>query len=120
MPYKITNSMRGSSIVRAVEPGTYTIALNDLRSNTTTETVTAVNIKRVLWSTNGNISIVRNSVPILALHNAGEMKFDEMGHTVANNSTSSIVVTVTTGGSIVMELSKVATYNVDPFTGETL
>ena len=120
MPYEITNNIRSTSVVRAVDPGTYTITLNDLRGNPTTESVTSASIKRVLWSTNGSITITRNSVPILALHTAGEMKFDESGYTIANNNTQSIVLTVTTGGSIVMELSKTATYNVDPFTGQTL
>jgi hypothetical protein len=47
MPFEITNTLRGSSIVRAVDPGTYTITLNNLRANATTETVTAADIKHV-------------------------------------------------------------------------
>ena len=43
---EITNSLRGTSVVRVADPGTVTIALNDLRANPTTETVSAVNIKR--------------------------------------------------------------------------
>ena len=114
---EITNSLRGTSVVRVADPGTVTIALNDLRANPTTETVSAVNIKRVLWSTNGAIQIARNSQPILQLHNAGEMRFDESGYSIANNNTQSIVITVQSGGCLVMELSKTATYNVAPDTG---
>jgi hypothetical protein len=120
MPFEIINSLRGASIVRATGPGTYTIALNDLRKNPTTETVTDSSIRRMMWSTNGNISIVRNSVEIASVHNAGEMRFDEYSHSLSNNSTQSIVITIATGGTIVMELSKTATYNVDPSTGVTL
>ena len=120
MPYEITNSNRGPSIIRGVNPGTYTITLNDLRANTTIETVTNATIKRVMWSTNGSITIIRNGVPILALHNAGDMRFDDYGHSVANNSNQSIAVTITTGGSFVMEVSKSATYNVAPDTGQTI
>ena len=117
MPLEITNSNRGPSVIRVVDPGSYTITLNDLRANATTETVTGSSIKRVMWSTNGNITIVRNSVPILMLHNAGEMRFDDFGYAVANNNNQSIVVTITTGGTIVMDISKTATYNVAPDTG---
>ena len=120
MPLEITNSLRGASIIRATGPGAYTITLNDLRKNPTTETVTSADIRRMMWSTNGNISIVRNSVEIATVHNAGEMRFDEFGHSVANNNTQSIVITIVTGGTIVMEVSKDATYNVDPSTGVTL
>ena len=117
MPFEITNTLRGSSLFRAIDPGTYTITLNDLRANTTTETVTAADIRHVKWSTNGNIRIVRNSVPLLALHNGGSMDFDEYGHSVSNNNTQSIVVEIYTGGTIILELAKYATYNVDPYTG---
>ena len=86
MPFEITNTLRGSSIVRAVDAGTYTITLNDLRANTTTESVTAADIRHVKWSTNGNIRIVRNSIPLLALHSGGAMEFDDYGHSIANNA----------------------------------
>jgi hypothetical protein len=36
---------------------------------------------------------------------------------IANNNTQSIVVTIATGGSLIMELSKQATFSVDVNTG---
>jgi len=120
MPLEITNSLRNHSVARATGPGTYTIALNDLRKNTTTETVTTADIKRLVWSTNASITIVRNSVELVSLHTAGEMRFDDLGHSIANNNGSSIVITIVTGGTIVLELSKQASFNVDPVTGVSL
>lgn len=109
MAFEITNTNRSSSIIRVVDAGTTTISLANL-SSSANETVTAANIRKVSWSTNGSIQIVRNSVPILALHNAGVIQFDELNHSIANNNTQSIVITVTTGGSLVMEVTKEATY----------
>jgi soluble P-type ATPase len=43
------------------------------------------------------------------------MRFDDFSHAIANNNTQSIVITITTGGSLVMEVSKVANYNVDVY-----
>ena len=120
MPFEITNSLRGTSVIRGVDAGTYTIALNDLRANATIETVTAADIKRIMWSTNGSITIIRNGVPQVALHTGGVMDFADFAYSLANNNNQSIVVTITTGGSFVMEVSKVATYNVDPYTGVTI
>ena len=117
---EIINSVKGPSIIRVADVGTATIALTDLRATPNTETVSNASIKRVTWSTNGNIQITRNSIPILMLHNAGEMRFDDFGYSLANNSNQSIVITVITGGSLVMEVSKTATYNVDPYTGQTV
>jgi hypothetical protein len=115
MAYEVINTQRSTSLIRVVDVGAATIALADLSANAN-ETVNSANIKRVTWSTNGNISIVRNSVPILTLHNAGSMLLDDFNYSIANNNTQSIVVTITTGGSLVMEVSKAATYTT-PVTG---
>jgi hypothetical protein len=109
MAYEIINTQRSTSIIRVVDAGAVTIPLANL-SASANETVNSANIKRVTWSTNGNITIVRNSVPMLTLHNAGSMLLDDFNYSIANNSTQSIVVTITTGGSLVMEVSKDATY----------
>jgi len=120
MAFQIFNTLRGTSIITGCDAGTATVALTDLRANATTETVSAADIRRISWSTNGSIGITRNGFPLLALHNAGEMRFDEFGAAINSNSTSSLVITITTGGSFVMEVAKVATYNVDPYTGVTI
>jgi len=117
MALEITNSLRGPSVVRCVEPGTYTISLANLAKNSVIETVTSADIKRATWSTNGAISVVRNSNTLLSLQNSGEMRFDEFGHSIANNNGQSIVVTITAGCTLVMELSKQATFSVDVNTG---
>jgi len=113
MAFEITNTLRSASIIRVVDAGTTTVSLANL-STGANETITAANIRKVAWSTNGSIAIVRNSVPILALHNTGVIQFDDLNHSVANNNTQSIVITVTTGGSLVMEVTKEATYTTAP------
>ena len=121
MALEITNSLRGSSIIRCVDPGTYTVNLTDLRKNTTTEIVNSADIKRVTWSSNGNIQVSRAAnTPVLALHNAGEMRFDDFGHSISNTNTSNLVITIVTGGTIVLELSKNSSYNVDIYTGQVV
>jgi len=109
MPYEIINSIRTPSIIRMEGTGTTTVQLANLSYNAN-ETVNSANIKRINWSTNGNIAITRNNVPILTLHNAGELRCDEFGFSIANNNTSNVAITITTGGSIVMEMSKDCSY----------
>lgn len=113
MAYEVVNNLRSTSIIRAVDPGTYTITLGNLSSNTSLETVSAANIKRLVWSTNGSITIARGTTTMLALHNAGQMYFDELGYSVANTNTGNVVITISTGGSIAMEVSKIATYSTE-------
>ena len=117
--YEVNNTLKGTSTIRVVDPGTYTITLANLSSNTQLETVSAANIKRIFWSSNGYIYIGRDApaactpTPMLALHGSGEMRLDDLGYTLANTNTGNVVVTVVTGGSCVIELSKTATYSTD-------
>jgi hypothetical protein len=117
MGIEYNNTLRGTSVIRVNDPGTYYINLTDLRANAYTENVSSFDIKRVFWSTNGNIVITRNSIPLLSLHNSSEFRFDDLGYSLANNNTSNVTITINTGGTVIMETSKVATYNVDPYTG---
>ena len=68
---------------------------------------------RVMWSTNGAITIARNGTTVMQLHNAGDMVLTELGQTLANTPTGTIGITITTGGTALVELSKTATYTTD-------
>jgi len=114
MAFEYINTLRSSSVARIIDTGT-TISLANLSSGAN-ETVNSATIRKVAWSTNGSIQIVRNSVPILTLHNSGSLVFDDMNTTIANNSTQPIVVTINTGGFVLIELTKDATYTT-PLTG---
>jgi hypothetical protein len=109
MAYEITNTSRGPSIIRVVDPGTVTVNIANLAIDAN-ESVSGASIKRVMWSTNGAITIARNAVNMLQLHGQGDMVFPEIGHSVANTSTGTIVITIATGGTAVIEVSKTATY----------
>jgi hypothetical protein len=115
MPFEITNSLRSASIIRVVDAGTANVTLAQLAKNAN-ETVTSASIKRVIWSTNGSISITRDGVPVLALHGSGDMRPSDSGHIIANNSTANIAVTIVTGGSAIVEVTKDTTYTT-PLTG---
>jgi len=117
MPIEINNTVRNSSVIRITDPGTYFVNVTELSANTSRETVSSFDIKRLYWSTNGNISIVRNGNTILTLHSAGEMRLDDWGYVLANNNTSNANVIIATGGTLIMEVSKQATYSTDPYAG---
>jgi len=111
MATEITNTLRSSSIIRVTGASTATITLANLSSNVGVETVNSAAIKRVMWSTNGNITITRNSDVLLQLYGSGDFKLSDIGHTLSKENTSSIVITVTTGGTIFAEVTKQTTYS---------
>lgn len=115
MPIEITNSLRSSSLIRVEGVGTYYANLSSLAVDSN-EVIGSANIRRINWSTNGNIQIARNGNNIATLHNAGEIRLDEWGQSLANNNTSNVVITVVTGGTVFLEVSKSATYTT-PLTG---
>jgi hypothetical protein len=111
MAYEITNRLRNSTVIRVDGAGTTTLALANLSSNASIETVNSATIKRVAWSTNGSITIARGGVNVLTLFGSGEMRFDDYAYALANNNTGNIVITVASGGSAIIDLSKDATYS---------
>jgi hypothetical protein len=111
MPIEITNSLRSPSVIRVEGIGTYYANIISLAANSN-EVVSAANIKRINWTTNGNIQIVRNGNTIASLYNSGEIRGDEWGYSIANNNTSNVVITVVTGGTVFLEVSRIATYTI--------
>lgn len=114
MSYEIVNSRRGSSIIRVVGAGTVTTTLNNLSTNTALEVVDSASIKRINWSAapTGNVTIARGATPntIFELYGSGEIRLDEWGAAQANGATGNIVITVAVGGTVVLDVSKTATY----------
>jgi hypothetical protein len=113
MSYEVIKGLRTSSTIRAEGAGTYTITLADMSANSALETVSAASIKRMNWSTNGSITIARNSTTLLTLFDTGEMRLDDFGTSLGNTAAANVVVTIASGGSIIMDVSKVATYSTD-------
>ena len=115
MAYEVSNSRRGSSIIRCEGAATYTIPLTQLSSNTALENVDSASIKRIAWSTGGTVTIGRGASPntVTTLYGSGEIRLDDYGHSLANGATGDIVVTIATGGTCFPEVSKTATYTTD-------
>jgi hypothetical protein len=115
MSYEIVNTLRNTSIIRAVGAGTYTIELEDLSSNTDLEIVTSASVRKLYWSTNGSITIARGETPntVLSLYTGGDMRFDDFSYALSNGSTGNVVITIASGGTVVMEVTKTANYTTD-------
>lgn len=109
MPIEISNTLRSASIVRAEGAGTYYANLESLSVNAD-ETIAAADIKRINWSTGGTITISRNGANIGTFYNSGEIRGDDWGYSIRSNNTSNVVITIATGGTVFLELSKTASY----------
>jgi len=108
--YEVTKKLRGPTTIRTV--GTGTANINTLAQiQSTGEGLTNITIKRCAWSTNGNIQIKKGADSLLELHGQGQIDFDSDFSAIANNSNNCLYVTVATGGSVVLEVGKVATYS---------
>ena len=118
MPYEISNTLRARSIIRVTGNTATRINLSQLSTNTTTETISAAAITHVNSSTDGKWSIYRgnDATGVLVLEYFGEndIPFTQHDISISNSATSNIYVTNSgTGGTLILQVSKVATYNPD-------
>lgn len=124
MSHEIINASRGRVTIRVVGAGVHTINLSDLSANTVTaanasivsvETVRATTISQAHWAANTGSywSVKRGANEVLQLPGTGAIPFNHFGMSVANNSTSNVVIELVNGGSgtLMLELTKDASYS---------
>lgn len=127
MAYEIENTTKSKCIVRVVGSTTgLTLNLADFAANTVTEqnpisavteTVSAITISRAFWSSNSVTSFWRvsrgGSNTILELAGTGSWNLIENGIAVANSATQNVNIDLigTTNGTLILEVSKRASYS---------
>lgn len=129
MALTISNSKRSKSVIRITGNTATRINLNQLSTNTTTELVTAAEIAHVTSSTDGKWVIYRgndataaNGEPVLVLFGENEIPLSQFDVSVAGaNTTANLYITNSgSDGTLILTLSKTATYTIDPDTGFTI
>jgi hypothetical protein len=118
MAYEIVNSKRSKSVIAVTGNTATRINLTQLSANTLSETVTAAAIGAVASSTDGFWRIYRGNdatgTLVLELKDNNYLPFTQTDIAVANGATSNIYVTNSgTGGTLILQVSKVATYSTD-------
>lgn len=116
MPYEIVNNKRSKSVIRVVGNTSTTITLASL-STGADETITNASISHVMSQSDGDWKVYRGNDAtgelVLDLTGGGncDWPLSQYDITVANNSSSNIHVTNSgNGGTIIIVVSKVATY----------
>jgi len=117
MPYEIVNNKRSKSVIRVVGNTATPINLSTLAAGSD-ETVTNASITHVTAQSDGAWKVYRGNsasdVLVLDLTGAGNVDWPlaQYDITIANNSSSNIFVTNSgTGGTLILTVSKTATYN---------
>ena len=98
------NKLGGHAVIQLNGAGTTTINLADLAIGT--EVVSGLIITGICWSTNGSITIARGANTAASLHNAGQWDLSKCGGAMSADRAATIVVTIATGGSILLSVSK--------------
>lgn len=125
MSYEITNSLRSRSMVRITGNTAIRINISSLSTNSTNEIVSAADIAQASGVTDGIWRIYRGNDAtgqlVLELPAFSHYQFYEFDCSIANNNTSNIYVTNSgSAGTLILQLSKRATYVYDPFTGNLI
>ena len=126
MPTTITNSKRSKSVIRITGNTATRINLSELSTNTTTELVANAEITHVTSSTDGKWIVYRGNdatgEKVLSLFGENDVPFAQYDVSVAGANTGANLFFTNSGtdGTIVIILSKTATYTIDPDTGATI
>lgn len=115
MPLDISNALRSKSVITVTGNTATAINLSTLSTNTAVETITSASIGLVASSTDGWWRIYRgdntSGTLVLELKDNNYLPFTQTDISVSNSATSNIYVTNSgTGGTLVIQLSKTATY----------
>jgi len=126
MPTTITNSKRSKSVIRITGNTATRVNLNQLSTNTTTELVTAAEISHITTSTDGKWIVYRGNdatgEPVLVLFGQNDVPFAHYDVSIAGANTGANLFFTNSGtdGTLVITVSKSATYTIDPDTGATI
>lgn len=126
MPTTITNSKRSKSVIRITGNTATRINLNQLSTNTTTELVANAEITHVTSSTDGKWIVYRGNdatgEPVLSLFGENDVPFAQYDVSIAGANTGANLYFTNSGtdGTLVIILSKTATYTIDPDTGAVI
>jgi len=126
LPTTITNSKRSKSVIRITGNTATRINLNQLSTNTTTELVANAEITHVTSSTDGKWIVYRGNdatgEPVLSLFGENDVPFAQYDVSIAGANTGANLYFTNSGtdGTILIILSKTATYTIDPDTGATI
>ena len=126
MPTTITNSKRSKSVIRITGNTATRINLNQLSTNTTTELVANAEITHVTSSTDGKWIVYRGNdatgEPVLSLFGENDVPFAQYDVSIAGANTGANLYFTNSGtdGTLLIILSKTATYTIDPDTGAVI
>ena len=115
MPYEIVNSKRSKSVIRITAQANQLITLQQLSTNTTSEIITGAAITHFISTGDGVVKVYRgdNASGVLVLDSVGtnDLPFAQYDIAIANTSSANIYVTnSTTNGTVMLVVSKTATY----------
>lgn len=126
MPTTITNSKRSKSVIRITGNTSTRINLSELSTNTTTELVANAEITHVTSSTDGKWIVYRGNdatgEKVLSLFGENDVPFAQYDVSIAGANTGANLFFTNSGtdGTILLILSKTATYTIDPDTGAVI
>jgi hypothetical protein len=125
MAYEIVNSNRSKSVIRITGNTATLVTLSQLSSNANNETVTSASISQLFSSTDGVWSIYRgdntSGTLVLELNGENALPLIQSDIAIANNSTANLYITNSgTLGTLILQVSKTATYLRDVDTGQLI
>ena len=120
MPYEIKNKLRAPSTIRITGvTDTGALPLTAFSANQTLENVNSLYVTSIKWSVlpaTGTLVITRGGTVVATMYESGDWKHDEFAISNTSADIGTFQVAITGGGTALMSVNKVATYNVNTLT----
>ena len=126
MAKEIINQKRSKSIIRVVGNTATRINLSELSTNTSVETIQTASITHVTTSGDGWVRIYRGNdatgALVLELYGSNDLPLSLYDIAISNTNSSNVYITNSsaTGGTVLLVMTKYATFSVDADTGAPL
>ena len=116
--FETTNRVKGPSSIRIHGVGTANINVQNTfaTQGVDKERISGFAIQKCAWSTNGSIMIRSSGQDVIELHSTGQINFAEDFAPIANTGSAVVgsqffQVTIATGGTVMLQVAKVANYD---------
>ncbi len=125
MAYEIVNSNRSKSVIRITGNTATLVTLSQLSSNANNEFITSASISQAFSTSDGTWNIYRGDSDagelVLQLHGENSLPLSQSDIAVANSATANLYITNSGNvGTLILQLSKTATYLRDVDTGQII
>lgn len=115
MPYEVINKPRSRSLIRIVDEAAVTVQLAELETGVSGESVSGASINHIISTSNSAVAIYRGDSTsgnlVFTTDGTCDLPLAQYDISIGNTATANIHVTTPGTGTVILSVTKLATYD---------